>query len=161
MHLLMLIGTFFWAANIIAGKFALRNMSSLALAQARVTGAAAIFLAGFALWRREARLRLGPSDLAYLGLTALVGIALNQLFFIGGIGRTSAAHAGLIVALGPVMVLILSCAMRLEALTALKSVGAAISLAGVVELTAGKSQPPSASRTGTAATRTSSRSTFR
>jgi drug/metabolite transporter (DMT)-like permease len=144
MHVLMFIGTFFWAANIIAGKFALRNMGSLALAQARVTGAGLIFLAGFALWRRGSRLQLSRREWGYLGLTAFVGISLNQLFFIGGIGRTSAAHAGLIVALGPVMVLIMSCAMRLEALTILKSVGAAISLAGVVELTTGKAQPGSA-----------------
>lgn len=144
MHLLMFIGTFFWAANIIAGKFALRNMSSLALAQARVTGAGLIFLAGFALWRRGARLQLNRRDVWYLALTALFGIALNQVFFIGGIGRTSAAHAGLIVALGPVIVLILSCARQLEALTVLKAVGAAISLTGVVELTTGKSQPGSA-----------------
>jgi drug/metabolite transporter (DMT)-like permease len=141
MHLLMLVGTFFWASNIIAGKLALRNMSSLALAQARVTGAAVIFLAGFALWRREARLRLNRPGVWYLAVTALFGITLNQLFFIGGIGRTSAAHAGLIIALGPVMVLILSCAMSLEALTVLKSLGAVISLAGVVELTTGKPQP--------------------
>jgi drug/metabolite transporter (DMT)-like permease len=144
MHLLMLIGTFFWAANIIAGKFALRSMTSLALAQARVTGAMVIFLAAFGLWRREAKLHLNRRDLGYLALTALVGIALNQLFFIGGIGKTSAAHAGLIVALGPVMVLMMSYMMRLEGLTALKLVGAAISLAGVVELTTGKSQPGSA-----------------
>jgi drug/metabolite transporter (DMT)-like permease len=144
MYVLMSIGTFFWAANIIAGKFALRNMTSLALAQARVTGAAVIFLVGFALWRRRSRLRLNRRDVGYLAVTALFGISLNQIFFIGGIGRTSAAHAGLIVALGPVMVLMMSCVMQLEALTVLKSVGAAISLAGVVELTTGKVQPGSA-----------------
>jgi drug/metabolite transporter (DMT)-like permease len=137
----MFLGTFFWASNIIAGKFALRNISALALAQARVTGAAAIFLASFAFCRREARPRLGRRELGYLALTALFGISLNQLFFIGGIARTSAAHAGLIIALGPVMVLILSCAKHLEGLTLLKLTGAAISLGGIVELTTGKSQP--------------------
>ena len=74
----------------------------------------------------------------FLTLTAFFGITLNQIFFITGIDRTSAAHSGLIVALGPVMVLILACAMRLEALTVLKTVGAVVALAGVVVLTAGK-----------------------
>lgn len=143
MHLLMLIGTFFWASNIIAGKFALRSMPSIALAQVRVTGAAVIFLVLFALWRGRPALKISLRDLGYLAATALFGITLNQIFFIGGIGRTSAAHAGLIVALGPVMVLILSSAMRLEALTLLKSAGAAISLAGVVVLTTGKPTPGS------------------
>jgi len=143
MHFLMLIGTFFWASNIIAGKVVLRSMPSIALAQVRVTGAAVIFLALFALWPQRPPLRISLRDLGYLAATALFGITLNQIFFIGGIGRTSAAHAGLIVALGPVMVLILSSAMRLEALTLLKSAGAAISLAGVVVLTTGKPTPGS------------------
>jgi drug/metabolite transporter (DMT)-like permease len=143
MHFLMLVGTFFWASNIVAGKVVLRSMPSIALAQVRVTGAAAVFLVLFALWRRRTPLRTTGRKLGYLAITALFGITLNQIFFIGGIGRTSAAHAGLIVALGPVMVLILSCAMRLEALTLLKSVGAAISLAGVVVLTTGKPTPGS------------------
>ena len=144
MHVLMLVGTFFWASNIIAGKFALRSMGSLALAQVRVTGAGAIFAIVFLFWRSRPPLYLKWRDWGYLAVTALFGITLNQIFFIGGIGRTSAAHAALIIALGPVMVLILSCGMRLEALTVLKSVGAVISLAGVAVLTTGKAQPGAA-----------------
>ena len=138
MHVLLLVGTCFWASNIIAGKFALRSMSALALAQVRVTGAGAIFVVAWVLWRNRPRLQLDRRDGWYFAITALFGITLNQLFFIGGIGRTSAAHAGLIIALGPVIVLIISCAMQLEDLTALKCAGAAISLGGVIELTTGK-----------------------
>jgi len=137
----MLVGTFFWASNIIAGKFALRSMGSLALAQVRVTGAGVIFAIAFLLWRNRPALYLKPRDWGYLAVTALFGITLNQIFFIGGIGKTSAAHAALIIALGPVMVLILSCGMRLEALTVLKTAGAAISFAGVVVLTTSKAPP--------------------
>jgi drug/metabolite transporter (DMT)-like permease len=143
MHALMLVGTFFWASNIIAGKIVLRSMPPIALAQVRVTGAAAVFLAMFALGRRRHPLNISAPDLGYLAITAVFGITLNQIFFIGGIARTSAAHAGLIVALGPVMVLILASAMRLEPLTALKVVGAVVSLGGVVVLTAGKPSPGS------------------
>ncbi len=143
MHFLMLVGTFFWASNIVAGKVVLRSMPSIALAQVRVTGAAAVFLILFAFWRNRPSFKITRGQLGYLAITALFGITLNQIFFIGGIGRTSAAHAGLIVALGPVIVLILSCAMRLEALTLLKSVGAAISLGGVVVLTTNKPTPGS------------------
>lgn len=137
MHLLMLLGTLFWASNIIAGKIALKAVSAPALAQIRVTGAGAVYLLAFVLWRRRPRLDFGRREWLYLAMTALFGITLNQIFFIGGIGKTSAAHAGLIVALGPVMVLLLSCGMRLEALTALKTVGAAVSFAGVAVLTTG------------------------
>lgn len=137
MHLLMLLATFCWAANIIAGKLVLRSVGALALAQLRVTGAAILFGLFFFGWRRRPPLRATRREWGFLALTAIFGITLNQLFFIGGIGQTSAAHAGLIVALGPVLVLILSCAMRLEALTVLKLLGAIISFAGVAVLTGG------------------------
>lgn len=138
LHLLMLITTCSWAANIVAGKFVLRSMSGLALAQLRVTAAAAIFVLWVLVRRDRPSLRLGGREWGILGLTALFGITLNQICFIGGIGRTSAAHSALIVALGPVMVLIMAVAIRLEALTLLKVAGTAISLLGVAVLTMDK-----------------------
>ena len=141
--MLMLVGTLFWAANIIAGKLTLESMSALALAQVRVIGAGAAFAGLFALRRNRSRLNLTWRDWQYLALAALFGITLNQLFFIGGIGKTSAAHSGLIVALGPVMVLILSCALGLEALTPLKFFGATVSFSGVIVLTSAKAHPGS------------------
>lgn len=138
MHLLMLIVTFSWAANIVAGKLVLHSMSALALAQVRVTGATIVFGVVFLFVRGRAALRLTRRDWGFMALTAFFGITLNQIFFIGGIGRTSAAHAGLLVALGSVMVLILSCALRLEPLTRLKTIGAIVAILGVGFLTAGK-----------------------
>jgi drug/metabolite transporter (DMT)-like permease len=138
MDFLMLIATFCWAANIVAGKLVLHSMSAMALAQVRVTCAAILFAIVFFMARGRAALRLTRREWGFVALTAFFGITLNQIFFIGGIGRTSAAHSGLIVALGSVMVLVLSCALRLEPLTMIKTVGAVVSLAGVGVLTAGK-----------------------
>jgi drug/metabolite transporter (DMT)-like permease len=139
LHALMFIVTFCWAANIIAGKVILRNMGPLALAQLRATAGAVVFGTLFLGWRGRSALRLGSREWIFLAKAALFGITLNQLFFIGGIGRTSAAHAGLIVALGPVMVLTLACAMRLEDLTPMKLVGTIVAFCGVAVLAAAKS----------------------
>ena len=138
MHVLMLFATVSWAGNIIAGKLVLRSVTAPALAQLRVVAAGLIFAVLFFAWRGRPSLRLSRREWGLLAVIALFGITLNQLFFIGGIGKTSAAHAGLIVSLGPVLVLILSCALRLEELTLLKSVGAIVSFAGVAVLTTGK-----------------------
>jgi drug/metabolite transporter (DMT)-like permease len=138
MDFLMLITTFCWAANIVAGKLVLHSMGALALSEVRVMGATVLFAPIFFFARGRAALRLTRREWGFLALTAFFGITLNQLFFIGGIGRTSAAHSGLIVALGPVMVLILSCALHMEALTTLKTVGALVALTGVGFLTTGK-----------------------
>jgi drug/metabolite transporter (DMT)-like permease len=138
MHLLMLLVTVCWASNIIAGKEALTGFGALALAQLRVLGAAAIFLAGFFATGRVRRLHLSRRHWLFLVAMAANGIALNQLTFIGGMARSTVAHTGLIVALGPVMVLAIAVVVRLEVLTAWKFTGMLIAFVGVGILTADK-----------------------
>ncbi len=138
MHWLMLLATLAWAGNMIAGKEALREIPPLALAQFRVGGAALTLLAAFFLWPKRPRLRLSRREWGQLALLSLFGITLNQIFFIGGLARSSVAHTGLLVALGPVMVLIISVTWRLESLTASKFLGMLLSFAGVGILSVGR-----------------------
>ena len=123
---------------MVALKDALAGFSPLALALLRVTGAALVYGVLFFLLRRRLPRRLTARAWWVLALVAMSGVTFNQLFFVGGLARSSVAHAGLIVALGPIMVLVLSCLMRLEALTIPKFVGMLIAFAGVAVLTVGK-----------------------
>jgi drug/metabolite transporter (DMT)-like permease len=148
MHLLMLFVVVCWASNIIAGKLALTRFSALALAQLRVLGAAAIFTVAFLATRRVRRLQLSRRKCLWLVAMAASGIALNQLTFIGGMALSTAAHTGLIVALGPVMVLLIAVAMRMEILTLSKTVGMVIAFAGVGILTVDKAGQGSSHWTG-------------
>ncbi len=138
MHLLMLVATFCWAANIIAGKEALMGFSFVALAQLRVVAAALLFGLIFLGLGTRPIPRLGRRRWLDMALVAAFGVTFNQLFFIGGLSRTSAAHAGLVVSLIPVVVLVLSCLLRMEALTFLKFAGMLISFIGVGILTTSK-----------------------
>ncbi len=138
MHVAAFLSVACWAANIVAGKEALRGFGPIALAQLRVIGAAVLFGVIFLAWRGRTRLRLTRREWVFFIVMALSGVTLNQLFFIGGLSKSSVAHTGLIVALGPIMVLVLSCLMRLEALTALKIAGMVVSFVGVGVLTVGK-----------------------
>lgn len=136
MHLLMLLVIVCWASNIIAGKQALTCLGATALAQARMLGAAVMFAVLFVAGRRASR-RPCPQrqPLLLLALAALC-MALNQLWFIGGMARSTVAHTGFIVALGPLMVLIIAVAIRQESLTAWKLTGMLIAFTGVAILTA-------------------------
>ena len=138
MHVLMLVATFCWAGNIVAVKEALLGFGPLALTMLRVSGAGIIFMLLFLGWRNRPPVRLTRREWLMMALVAMTGVTFNQLFFIAGVSRSSVAHAGLIVALGPVMVLVLSCLLRLEALTVLKFLGMLISFGGVAVLTIGK-----------------------
>ncbi len=130
----MLVPTFCWAANIVAGKEALLGFNPLALAQLRVAGAA--FILGVLFVLRGGRSRLPRTSREWLTLAALglTGITLNQLCFIGGLARTSVIHTGLIVALGPVIVLMLAALMKTENLTLTKVVGMMLAFSGVALL---------------------------
>jgi drug/metabolite transporter (DMT)-like permease len=134
MHALMVLATFCWAANIVAAKFALRGFTPLALVQLRVGGAALIFLILFAVLRSRAAVRPARRQWGPLVVLALTGVTFNQFFFLGGVARTSVAHTGLITALGPVIVLVLACLIRLETLTITKFVGMLVSFSGVAVL---------------------------
>ena len=138
MNLMMLLVTVCWASNIIAGREGLTGFGALALAQLRVLGTAVTYACCFLVAGRVGRLRLSRRKWLFLAATALSGVALNQILFIGGLARSTVAHAGLIVALGPVMVLIIAVMIGLEILTGWKVVGMMISFAGVGILTADK-----------------------
>lgn len=131
---LMLVTTFCWASNIVAGKVALTGFDPLALAQLRMAGAAILYLLLYVVWRGRPRLQLGKPEWLMLALMALTGITLNQICYIDGLARTSVTHTGLIQAIGPVMVLLLSASMGMESLSHGKIIGMAISFVGVALL---------------------------
>ena len=138
MHLLMLLVTVCWASNIIAGKEALTGFGPLALAQVRVLGVAIIYALCFLPAGGLRHLHLPRRIWWFLAAMALNGVALNQLTFIGGMARSTVAHTGLIVAMGPVMVLVIAVLIRLEPLTAGKLAGMMIAFAGAGILTSDK-----------------------
>ncbi len=143
MHVLLFSGTVFWAANIVAGKEAVNGFGAMGLAQLRLAGAAILFAVLFLAWRGWPVLHLGGRQWLVLLGVAFNGLTLNQICFINGLARTSVAHTGLIVALGPVMTLALACLMRLEPLTLSKLLGMLISFVGVAMLTLGGQEPGS------------------
>lgn len=137
MDFLVFLAVCCWAANIVAIKVALRGFAPAALAQLRVSGAALIFLVISMVRRRGPALCIAMKHWRSVGLLALSGVTFNQLLVIGGLTRSSVVHTGLIVALGPVMVLGLSVLNRLEFLTVPKVVGMLTSLGGAAVLSIG------------------------
>ena len=120
------------------------GFSAMGLAQLRLAGATLLFAALFLAWRGRPEVRLRGRQWIALTGVAFNGLTLNQICFINGLARTSVAHTGLIVALGPVMVLALSCLMRLEPLTLPKFLGMLVSFGGVAILTLGGEEAGSA-----------------
>ena len=123
-----------WSFNYVAGKIALRHLDPLTLASFRLELAAIVILPFF-LSRRE-RSPLLPTNFRTFAYLLLLGVlmAINQGGFTVGLGHTSSGHSSVILACGPVIVLLFARAMKQEALTVTKILGTAFALAGVILL---------------------------
>jgi drug/metabolite transporter (DMT)-like permease len=128
-----------WSFNYVAGKIALRHMDPISLACFRIELAAVIMLAIYFSRQQRAKLRLRDAwPFAYLGL---FGVVINQGLFTVGLNYTTSNHSAVIIAIGPVIVLLLARAMKLEALTAAKMAGMAVAFTGVFLLEAEQGSP--------------------
>jgi drug/metabolite transporter (DMT)-like permease len=120
-----------WSFNYVAGKVALRRLDGLTLAAFRIELAAAVLLPMY--FFRRGRTTLNAQDiwtLSYLGWL----LCLNQVFFTVGLAYTTSGHSSMILAIGPILVLLLARVTKLEALTMAKILGMALAFTGAVLL---------------------------
>ena len=127
-----------WSFNYIAGKVALRHMDPISLACFRIELAAIIMLPIY-FSRRRATVHMRDFwPFAYLGF---FGVVVNQGLFTVGLNYTTSAHSAVIIAIGPIIVLLLARIMKLEAVTPAKVLGMAVAFAGVFLLEAENGSP--------------------
>lgn len=128
-----------WSVNYIAGKIALRTMDPITLASFRLEVAALLMIPVYFTQKNRSPLR--ARDLwpfAYLGF---FGVIINQGLFTVGLNYTTSDHSSVIIAVGPLIILLLARAMKLEELTAAKIAGMAISFFGVYLLETEQGSP--------------------
>jgi drug/metabolite transporter (DMT)-like permease len=124
----------FFATLAIAGKIALREMSSPALVLARVGGAAIVFLVVHRLTTRE-RIH-SRRDYLLLALYSVLGVSLNQLLYLAGLERTTATTAQMLIVAGPAITLAVGMMRGAERGTPLKWIGIVLAASGALTLVA-------------------------
>ena len=118
-----------WSGNYLAGKIALRTLDPITLTCLRLQLAAFIMMALYFSRRERQPLKLADAwPFLYLGF---LGVVVNQGLFTVGLNYTTSNHSAVIIAVGPIIILLLARALKLEALTTAKVVGMAISFVGV------------------------------
>lgn len=131
-HLALVIVQILFGTWPIFGKVALRSMSSTSLVCFRIFGAALIFSL---LQRRPGGLRQLPRRvLAWLFLSSMLGVALNQFIFVKGLSLTTAINATLFITTIPVFTLVVSIALGYDKASLRHFIGIALAVAGVVYL---------------------------
>jgi drug/metabolite transporter (DMT)-like permease len=132
LYSLILLMVFFWSANFIVVKFVLREFPALLVASLRLALAGLLMLPVYAWEARQSPREPWTRNeiLELLGLGVL-GVALNQLFFIFGMTRTSVGHAALVISLTPMLVLIIATAVGQEHLRPRKIAGMLVAAFGI------------------------------
>lgn len=116
----------------IIGKIVLRSMSSVSLVGFRIFGAALFFTL---LQRKLSALRQLPKRvMAWLVLSSLLGVVVNQLLFVKGLSLTTAINATLLTTTIPVFTLAVSIALGYDRASLRHVLGIALAAAGVVYL---------------------------
>lgn len=121
-----------WSANYIVGKIALEHIAPLTLASFRSELVALILLTIY--FAQPGRTPLRRKDLWTLVYLGFFGYVVNQGCFVIGLGYTTSGHSSIIIASGPIIILLLARLMRLERLTAPKVAGMILCFCGVVLL---------------------------
>lgn len=128
-----------WSGNYVAGKIALRTMDPITLVCLRLQLAAFLMLAIYFTRRDRQPLKLSDTwPFLYLGF---FGVVINQGLFTVGLNYTTSNHSAVLIAVGPIIILLLARAMKLEAFTAAKVAGMAISFVGVYLLETEQGSP--------------------
>lgn len=117
-----------WGANYTVVKVAFREIPYLAFNSMRLLLSSLAFLA--VLWWRGMP-RLSTRD--WLGLAALgaVGHTLYQLFFMGGLSRTTVSNSSLLVGCSPIAVSLASAWVGHERVSKAQWLGVALSAVGI------------------------------
>ena len=120
-----------WSGNFIVAKIALREFPPLLLMGVRAIVASLLILPVY-LFQAHGPLR--KADLPRLLGLGMFGVALNQLFFVVGMARTTVAHSALTLGLTPVLVLLIAGSLRMERITLQKVAGMVTAISGVAIL---------------------------
>lgn len=121
-----------FASLSIAAKFVLPSLPPPAIVFFRVAGAALAFAAirRFTRGERVANRR----DLFAMAGLALIGVVLNQLFFLEGVKRTTAIETNILITGMPAFTLLIALVLGRERASLPKLAGIALAAAGAIYL---------------------------
>jgi drug/metabolite transporter (DMT)-like permease len=131
-HLALIAVQVMFGSWPIFGKVVLRSMSSTSLVGLRICGAALVLT----LFQRKLRelVRLPRRVIAWVVLSSLLGVVLNQLLFVKGLSLTTAINATLLSTTIPVFTLAVSIALGHDRASVRHILGIALAAAGAVYL---------------------------
>ncbi len=132
-HLSLLLVQVIFASLPVAGKLALEGFDRLAIAAWRVlVGAAFLILAARLL--HPDRWWLSARETVWALVLSILGVTINQVFFIEGLSRSTAVNVGLIIAIIPICTYAFALLLGQETFSYSRGLGMFLALAGTGQL---------------------------
>lgn len=129
---LLFVNVLYGASHVLAKGVMPQFLSPNVFILFRVLGATLLFWLVISFIGRE---KIDKADYPRLIACGLFGVAINQLFFFHGLNLSSAFNSGIIMALNPIMVAVLSFFLLKERVTLLRTFGIALGATGAILLT--------------------------
>lgn len=129
---LLLVNLIYGASHVLAKGVMPVYLSPTVFILFRVVGAVVLF---WMLIPFVKRARITTRDFMRLATCGLFGVTINQLLFFHGLNSSSPMNAGIIMALNPIMVAVLSFFWLKERLTRTQWIGISIGALGAIALT--------------------------
>lgn len=129
-HLVLFVTAVLFSINYIVSKLAMQDFGPLPFAWLRIAGAwllLSLMVQSAPLNRPLRRHELWRC----LGYSVL-GVVINQLMFLGGLARTTAHEAAILITTIPIFVLLIAAAMGMERITRWKAGGIALACIGAL-----------------------------
>jgi drug/metabolite transporter (DMT)-like permease len=124
-----------WALNFIVAKAALQYLDVWSMTSFRIILSGVLMLPIY-FWTPR-RARFDRKDIWTFIVLGFFGVVMNRGLFIVGLDYTTAGHSALIVAVGPILILVLARLLKLERITSAKVLGMGLSFVGIVVLVGG------------------------
>ena len=130
---LLFVNVLYGASHVLAKGVMPQFLTPNVFILFRVSGATLLFwLITTFFFPKE---KLHTKDIPLLVACGLFGVAVNQLFFFHGLNLSSSFNSGIIMAMNPIMVIILSFFILKEKVTTTRTLGILMGAAGAVLLT--------------------------
>ena len=129
---LLFVNILYGASHVLAKGVMPKFLTPNVFILFRVVGATVLFWLISMLYGRE---KINKKDFPLLIACGLFGVAINQLFFFNGLNLSSSFNSGIIMAMNPIMVVILSFFLLKERITFFRTFGIALGALGAIFLT--------------------------
>lgn len=135
-HLALLLTAVLFSINYIISKVAMKDFGPLPFAWLRVAGSFLLLSALVPFMRKSTLSRFEPRDYFACAAFSVLGVVVNQLMFLGGLARTSAHEAAILITSIPIFVLLTGALLQYEKVTLAKIAGILLGCAGAIVIIA-------------------------